>query len=55
MRISRAGMRMLMMMMTNKDVAVVDKKQRSEQGPEGREKREGDQPTVCPEVLAEGI
>ena len=44
----------MMMMMTNKDVAVANTKQSSEQGPEGRAGREGDLWTVYLEVLAEG-
>ena len=34
------------MMLTSKDVVVVDTKQRSEVGPDAREEREGDPPTV---------
>ena len=40
------------MMSTNKDVAVVDTKQISEQGLEGREEEGGDPPTACLGVSA---
>ena len=40
------------MMSTNKDVAVVETKQISEQGLEGREEEGADLPTACLGVLA---
>ena len=40
------------MMLTSKGVAVVDRKQKSEVGPDAREERGCDPPTVCLEVLA---
>ena len=40
------------MMLTNKDVAVVDTQQIGEQGLDSREEERGDPPTACLEVLA---